>query len=40
VIAACQLNAETLTLTTRFGLDLQQTLDLERHYRHQRAPKD
>jgi 4-hydroxybutyrate dehydrogenase / sulfolactaldehyde 3-reductase len=27
-IAACQLNAETLTLATRFGLDLQQTLDI------------
>jgi 4-hydroxybutyrate dehydrogenase/sulfolactaldehyde 3-reductase len=27
-IAACQLNAETLTLATRFGLDLQRTLDI------------
>jgi 4-hydroxybutyrate dehydrogenase/sulfolactaldehyde 3-reductase len=27
-IAACQLNAETLTLATRFGLDLQRTIDI------------
>ena len=27
-IAACQLNAETLTLATRFGLDLEKTIDI------------
>lgn len=27
-IAACQLNAETLTLATRFGLDIERTLDI------------
>jgi len=27
-VAACQLNAETLTLAARFGLDLQQTIDI------------
>jgi 4-hydroxybutyrate dehydrogenase/sulfolactaldehyde 3-reductase len=27
-IAACQLNAETLTLATRFGLDLERTIEI------------
>src|ERR1700722_8350172 len=27
-IAACELNAETLTLATRFGLDLEQTIEV------------